>query len=169
MAVKPIDFSAVQNEDAVGVLHAGNALRHDQLCGSGNFLCKSCPNLRIGGRIHGAGGIVQNQNLWLFQKCAGNAQALFLAAGNIAAALLNPGMVPVGEALDKFIRAGLTTGLGAFVLGGVFLAPAKVLQNRTGEQDVFLQHHGHLIAQGLRIIGAHIFSADADAAAVHIV
>ena len=60
--------------------------------------------------IDGGGGVVQDQDAGLFQQCAGNAEALLLAAGDVVAALLDVGLVLVGEALDKFIGAGLLAG-----------------------------------------------------------
>ena len=56
-----------------------------------------------------------------FQQCAGNAEALLLAAGDVVAALLDVGLVLVGEALDKFIGAGLlaASSISASVASGL--------------------------------------------------
>ena len=60
-------------------------------------------------------------------------------------------------------------GLGAFLLRGVLLAPAEVVQDGAGEEDVLLQHHRHLLAQGLQVVGPHIPAAHGHGAAVHVV
>lgn len=104
-----------------------------------------------------------------FSRGAGNTETLFLAAGDIAAALLDPGIVSIREPLDELIGTGQAAGFGAFFLRGVLFAPAQIVQDRAGEQHIFLQYHRHLIAQSLHVIGANVLAADTDAAAVHIV
>lgn len=83
MGIKSADLSVVQYQYPVGVLNAGNSLRHDQLCGSGDFFRESLPDFCVCGGIHGAGGIVQNQNTGMLQKGSCNAQPLPLSAGDI--------------------------------------------------------------------------------------
>ena len=119
--------------------------------------------------IDGGGGVVQDQDAGLFQQCAGNAEALLLAAGDVVAALLDVGLVLVGEALDKFIGACLLAGVLDLGVGGVGVAPAQVLGNRAAEQLVLLQHHGDVVAQGVEVISAHINAADGHAALGHVV
>ena len=68
-------------------------------------------DLRIRGGIDSGGRVIQNQDAGLFQQCAGNAEALLLAARDIVAALLDVGLVLIGEALDKLIGAGLLAGV----------------------------------------------------------
>src|SRR5699024_6717335 len=105
------------NQDAVGVLHAGNALGNDQLGGAGDMLGKGLADLGVGGGVHRAGGVVQNQDLGPFQQRPRNAQPLLLPAGHVGAALLDPGVVPVGEAVDELVGAGGAAGFAAFLLG----------------------------------------------------
>ena len=59
---------------------------------------KRVANLRVGRGIDGGGGVVQNQDLGLFQQRPGNAEPLLLAAGDVGAALLDVGVVLIGEA-----------------------------------------------------------------------
>lgn len=75
--------------------------------------------------IDGGGGVVQDQDAGLFQQCAGNAETLLLAAGDVVAALLDVGLVLVGEALDKFIGAGLLAGVLDLGVGGVWVAQRR--------------------------------------------
>ena len=65
----------------------------------------------------------------------------------------------MGELLDELIRLGQAAGLFQFLVGGVGIAPAQVLLNGAGEQLVLLQHHGHLVAQGVQVVVPHIHAA----------
>ena len=35
------------------------------------------------------------------------------------------------------------------LVGGIFIAPAQVILDGAGEQDVLLQHHGDVAAEGI--------------------
>ena len=52
-------------------------------------------------------------------------------------------------------------GLADLFVGGVRVAPTQVLGNRAAKQHVFLQHHGHLVAQGVQVVVAYIHAAHA--------
>ena len=105
-------YAAPLHKDyAVGVLHAGHALGYDYLGGFRYKFAEALAYKRVGTGIHSARGIIQNKYLGLFQQSAGYTQALLLSARNVGAALLNPGIVFLGELLDKFVRLGKTAGL----------------------------------------------------------
>ena len=104
MAALVDDPAIVHDQDQVCVLNGGDALRNDQLCRAGNLAAESSTDARVRLGIHRRGGVVQDQDLRFFQKRSGDAQPLLLPAGDIRAALLDIGIVFLGEALDKFIR-----------------------------------------------------------------
>ena len=79
-------------------------------------------------RFHSAGGVVQDQHLRLFQKRPGNTQPLLLTSGNIGAAPLDPGIVFVRHPLNKFIGAGCLASFDTFLIGGVRISPAQIVQ-----------------------------------------
>ena len=120
-------------------------------------------------RIHGRGGIVQDQDLRLFQQSAGDAQALLLTAGNVAAALLDMGIVAVREAGDEFIGAGQLAGVNQFLVRGVGIAPAQIFLDGAGEERVLLQNHSHVVPEYLQIVILYIYAADPDASLGRIV
>ena len=66
------------------------------------------------------------------------------------------------------VAGGLAGGL-ARLQGGVLLAPAQGVQDGAGEQHVLLKHHGHLVAQRLHVVPAHVHAAHLYSAGVHIV
>ena len=98
--------------------------------------------------VHGARGVVEDQDLRLLHNGARNAQALLLAAGEVRGVLLQNGLIAVREAVDEFVRAGDGAGLAQLLLRGVGIAPAEILRDRAGEQRAVLQHHGNAVAQG---------------------
>ena len=80
MAAHRADLAAVHDNDHIRILHGGDPLGDNQLCGSGQLFAEGFPDQGVGLGINGGGGVVQNQDLWLFQQGPGNAQALFLTA-----------------------------------------------------------------------------------------
>ena len=54
-------------------------------------------------------------------------------------------------------------------IGGIGVAPAQVVLDGAGEEDVLLQHHGHGVAQRFKVVLAHVHAADQHAALGDIV
>ena len=119
------DVTVFHDDDDIRILNGGYPLRNDQLWSFGIFF-KGLADHGVRVRIHGRGGIVQDQDLRLFQQSAGDAQALLLTAGNVAAALLDMGIVAVREAGDEFIGAGQLAGVDQFLVRGAGIAPAQI-------------------------------------------
>ena len=158
------DAAALHDDDAVCILHRADALGNDELGRVGQVACQSCANLGVGLGVDGAGGVVKNQDPGATQQSAGDAQALLLATRDVGTALLNPGVVALGEAVDKLVGAGQVRGLADLLVGGVRIAPAQVLGDRAAKQHVFLQHHGDLVAQRVQVVIAHVHAAYAHGA-----
>ena len=78
-------------------------------------------------------------------------------------------MVLVGEALDELVGAGQPAGLDALFLGGVFIAPAQVVQDGAREQDVLLQHHRDVVAQHVQVVVPDVHAAHFHAAFGNVV
>ena len=127
VGVKAADPAVVQHQDAVRVLHTGNALGNDDLGGSGDYRLQGIPDFGIRGRIHGAGGIVQNQHFGLLQQGPGNTEPLLLPAGEVGPAPLHPGVIALWQMLDKLVRTGHTAGFPVFLRVAHLLAPAQVV------------------------------------------
>ena len=169
MGADGADAAAVHDDDAVGVLNRGHALGNDNFSGIRDELAEALADQRVGPGVHSGGGIVQDQDLGLLQQGPGDAEPLLLAAGDVAAALLNPGVVLVGELLDELVGLGQTAGLIHLFVGGVGVAPAEIVLDGAGEQHVLLQHHGHVVAEGFQVIASHVYAADPDRAFRHVV
>lgn len=164
-----IDAALIQHHDPVGVFHRAQPLGDDERGGAGQSRAQGVPDLPVRLRIHGGRAVVQDQDLRPFQQSPGNAQALFLAAGEVAAALVHPGIVAFGHPFDEFVRTGPAAGFGDFFPGGFRIAPAQVVGYGAGKQHIFLQHHGHAFPQGFQPVAAHIHAAHLHAAARYVV
>ena len=100
----------------------------------------------------------------MLQQGPGDAKPLLLPAGDVGAALLDIGVVLVGELLDKGVRLGQLAHPDHLLVSGVLFAPAEIILDGAGEQHVLLQHHGHLVPQGVHIVVPDVRAAHQDAA-----
>ena len=100
----PVDLSALQNENAIGVLYRRSTLGDDDLRRLGNKFLKRLPDERVRLGIDRGGRIVQNEYFGFFQKSARNTQTLFLTARNITSTLFDIGIVSVGGTLRRVRR-----------------------------------------------------------------
>ena len=163
------DLAVIHDEDHVRVHDGGNALGDDDLRGLGDVGLEARTNQRVGLRVDGAGGVVEDEDLRLLEKGAGDAQSLLLAAGDVGAALLDMCLISLGEGFNKIICLRQFAGFNQLLVRGVFVAPAQVLGDGAGEEQVFLQHHGHGVSERVGVVLAHVHAADLHAALGHVV
>ncbi len=74
------------------------------------------------------------------------------------------GIIAVGEGADEFVGAGELAGVDELLIGGVGVAPAEVLLDGAGEEDVLLQHHGHRVPEGADVVVPNVHAAHLHAA-----
>ena len=141
MSADGVNLAVVHYNNTVGVLYARNTLRDNELGGVGNFLGKRPADFSVGRGINRAGGVVENKDFRLFEQRSGYAQSLLLSARYVSTALLDFGVVFVGEGLNKIVCAGELAGVYALLLGRVFIASAEVVEDCAAEQHVFLQNY----------------------------
>ena len=100
--------------------------------------------------IDGAGRVVHDEDRWIVGKRAGEAQALFLAAGKADATLADHGIVAFRHAADEAVRAGYG-GHAANVLFVVFAlfarTEANVAADGVGKQERVLRDDADLRTQ----------------------
>ena len=163
------DAALVQDDDLVGVLHGAQPLGDDDLGGAGDLPGEGPADEGVGAGVDGGGRVVEDEDLRPLEQGAGDAQALLLASGHIGAALLDAGVVAVGELPDELVGLGELAGADELGVGGVGVAPAQVLLDGAGEQDVLLQDDGDLVAQPGQVVVAHVDAADHHAPGGHVV
>ena len=146
------NMAVVHHENEVGVLHGRDALGDDDLGRFGDIGAEALADERVGARVDRGGRVVEDQNLRLFEKRPGDAETLLLSAGDVRAALLDIGVIPVGEGADEFVRLREPARLDHLVIGGILVAPAQVILDGAGEENVLLQHHADFAAQGVKVV-----------------
>ena len=112
-------------------------------------------------RVVRAGGLVQNEDGRVFQKYAGNGDALLLPAGKLDAALAHIGVVAAVQRRDELVRAGQLCGLLHLGAGGVRTPVEDVFVHGSAEQINVLLHDADGPAQGFQRYGFHIAAVDA--------
>jgi hypothetical protein len=109
-------------------------------------------------------GLVENQNRSILEQCAGDGEALALAAGEALAAVADLRLIALGKLGDEIVgQRGLGSGNHAR-FGQVGAAVAQIVPDRIVEEDGFLGDDGHLFAEGAQGDVANVVAVDAHAA-----
>jgi len=127
MGANAINAAIIHHNDTVCILYGGDTLCDDQFGRTRDLLTESLTNLGICRRIDRTGTVIQDQYLGLLQQGSGNTKSLTLSTGNIAASLLDIGIIAVRETLDKLVCTGKFTSLLALLVRRIFTSPAQVL------------------------------------------
>ena len=163
------DAAALHNENAVGVLDGGHALRDDDLRGLRDEIAEALTDQGVGLRVDRGGGVVEDQHLRLLQHRAGDAETLLLTTGDVGTALGDEGVVLVREGLNELVRLGELTGRDELLVGRLRVTPAEVLRDGAGEENILLKHDSHLVTQELEVVLPYVDAADADLALACVV
>ena len=163
------DLAFVHDDYFIRVLNGRNALRDNYFCRVRYFLAERLSYKRVRVSIDCGGGVVKDKYLGLFQKRTGNTESLLLPAGNIRAALFYVGVVFVGEALDELGSLTEIAYTLNFLVGGVRVAPAKILFDSAREQDILLKNDRNSVPQRYDTVFFYINAADADSTLSSIV
>ena len=141
------DLSALDDHDAVGVAHGGQAVGDDE---DGAVLHQGVHALfdqALGAGVNGRGGLIQDHDRRGLDRRPGDAQQLPLALGQVGAVPHHHGVVPVGQAADEGVGVGRLGGGDALLVGGVQPPVANVVHHRTGKKVGILKHHAQRRAQ----------------------
>ncbi len=142
MAADGLDAAVLDQNDFIHLFDGGDPVRDQDggLAGTGLFQVVEDDALRLG--VHGGNGVVQDQDRRVLHECAGNRDALLLAAGNGHAAFAEHRFVAVGEFLDVAVNVcehrGFFHGIGL----GVIHREGDVVGDRVAEQEVVLRDVG---------------------------
>ena len=96
---------------------------------------------RLGGRVDGAGRIVQHEHPRVGEQGPGQREPLALSAGQGQPAFADHRAVAVGQRLDELRRLGRLGGGPDVLVGGVRAAVGDVGGDAVGEQERLLEHH----------------------------
>ena len=153
--------AVLQDDDLVGVHHGGDALGDDEL-GHIPQLRQSGADLPLSGGVHGAGGVVENQDFRPLEQGTGDAQPLLLPAGDVHAPLAQVGVQALWHPLQKFGGAGHPAGRPQLLVARVRFPPPQILPHGAGEENVLLEHDAHRVPQSPEIVLPHIPAAHPD-------
>ena len=90
--------------------------------------------------VEGAGGFIEDQQLWIAQDGSGQGKALALAAAEAVAAFADQGVVAFWKIRDETIGLGFFCGGRYFCLRSVGAAMADVVRNRGIKKKGVLAH-----------------------------
>lgn len=124
------DFSMVDDQNHVGLTDGRKPVRNDERGCALHQRVRRLLNQHFGFRVHGAGGLVEHENLRLGDHRAGEGNELFFARGELVAALAHVRVIALFElGRDAVCADRLSRRIDLFVRR-VRLAIADVFTNR---------------------------------------
>ena len=159
----------LQDQDPVRLQDGGQAVGDDD-AGSALHQGFQCLLNRVfGDGVQRRGCLVQNQDLRVLQDDAGNAQALFFAAGELQAPVSHQGFVSLRLRGDEVVQVGDEAGRVQFLLRGILFGIEQVLADAAVEEIAVLRHHADAGAQIGKVKVAHVGPGDFHAAPKHVI
>ena len=159
----------VQHEDAVGIDHAGEPVRHDEHRAPAHEACERVLNHRLVLGIDRGERLVQQQDRRIPQQRAGDGDALALPAREADAALTDHRIVGLRQAGDEAVRVGRPCGRFHLGVARVRLAEANVLRCRAVEEVGVLVDDAEARAQCSAVKRAQVLAAEQDSPALRVV
>ena len=161
--------AGVQHEDAVGVDHAGQPMRHDEDRAPAHEAPERVLDHRLVLRIDRRQRLVQQQDRRVPQQRAGDGDALALPAREADAALADHRRVALRQAGDEAVRVGRPRRRLDLGVARVRLAEADVLRRRAVEEIGVLIDHAEPGAEPRALQRAQVAAAEQDAASLRVV
>ena len=118
------ELAVVQYQDQIGLTDTGCSLGYQESGGVSAKLVERFPKCRICGKVKSTGTVVQDQDLRLFHKGAGNGKSLALATGKVPAVLFQLKIQLAIFFLHDLTGLGSGKSLPHFLICGVFPSPA---------------------------------------------
>ena len=132
----------------VGTPHGGEAVGDDDARAPREEPVERRLYPGLGGEVHTAGGLVEDEELGVGQEGVGEGDELALPYREATAPLAHVRLVALGEAADEVVGPDGLRGGDDFFLGGVRAAVADVVADRAGEEEGVLQGDAHVAAEG---------------------
>ena len=120
------------------------------------------PNFRVRLRVHGAHGVVEDQDGRLLHEGPGNSHPLELAAGEGHAPLAHQGVVALLKAHDHVVDGSDAGRLLHFFIGGGGVHDADVLPDGAGVEEGLLEHDPDVPAKAGVVDVVDVHAADGD-------
>ena len=163
------DFALVHDADLVRAADGGEAVGDDDRCAVAHeaFQCLLDEPFRF--RVERRGGLVEDEQRGILEDGAGDADALALAAGELAAAVADVRVVALFGGHDEVVGVGDARRLLHFLARGGLDTEGDVVEEGVVKEDRLLIHVAHQRAQvGERRL-ADVHAVDGDGAPLHVV
>src|SRR5690606_24756675 len=158
------DSALVHDEDLVGGLDGGEAVRDHEGGAAAAEVLESVPDEGLALGVEAGGGLVEDEDARIGDDGARDGDALALAAGELDAALADDGVVAVVEALDELVAVRDAGGGADLFEGGAGACERDVLADGAVEEEVVLEDDAELGAVVLEPDGGEVLAVDEDAA-----
>ena len=163
------DASVVDDDDQVGVVDGRQAVCDDHRGTSFEQVVQSILHEFFALGVEGRGGLVEDQNVGVFQHGACDREALSLASGEFRAAVSDVGVVAFGAFADEAVGIGDPGRFDNLLMRGAAASHADVVRDRIVEEHGVLGHDAHVGADALLGVVAQGDAVDEDFAARGVV
>ena len=119
----------------------------------------------LGSRVEGRGGFVEDEDLRVAHEAAGNGQALLLTDRQGVPGTAEHGVEALRQAVHEIGAARCRERRADLVVGRIRLREADVVAHGLGEELMLLEDVGHLPAQRVEGVVAHLDAVDRHPAA----
>lgn len=123
------DVPGIEDEDTVSVLNGAETVGDGEDGATFGERFKGRLYLMLAFRIEGGGGFIKDNDGGIFEKGAGDCDALTLSARETGAAFADKGIVSVIEGFNEFVGVGEAGGLTDGVVVGLRISDADVIGN----------------------------------------
>src|SRR6266849_6661720 len=143
------DAAVAKDNDLVGVLHGGGAVRNQNGGAAVHDAAQAGKNALLGLRVDAGEGVVEDEDAGVADDSAGDSSALLLSTGQGDAAFSDNRFVFMGEALDVGIETGDFGGLTNLIEIVIGKAEGDVAADRFAEEVGVLRDVADGAAQGV--------------------
>lgn len=156
--------SVVEHQDEIGMTNAVQAMGDDQHGAVFHQFAQGALDCPFGVGIDTGGGLVEQHDGGILEQGAGDGQALAFAAGQVAAVLVEAGVVALWQAFDEVVGLGQSSGLFDLFAVGVLATDARTLQVAHELDTLLLSSRPHPLlceAKCLELLGCFMLADEA--------
>ena len=135
----------------------------------GHHLAQGVVNGFLGGGVHRAGGVVEDQDPGVIQQRAGQGDPLTLAAGQAKSPFADHRVVAARQAHDEVVGARGARRRFDVGVAGARAPVADVVPHRLGEQEALLEGDADLAAQRVQGDVPHVMAVDEHGALLRVI
>ena len=143
------ELPLLKDQDDVGIADKGEAVAGHEGRAACHELCERLLDNLLRLRLHGAGGLIEDQQERVGEEGAGDSEPLALSPRELHPPLPDLGRVALGEVEDKVVGVGALGGFLQRFGARRTVAVAQVLRDRPIEEKRLLRHIGDPAAQRL--------------------